>query len=295
MANATLLFLATDDGLILLSDPADQRRWRRSAHQFQGSMVQSVWVNPSNPLVVLVIADGRTHRSVDGGQTWTVLTMGDLLAPDARLYASLRHSSLVCARSGNVLFTSDDAGASWNATVLSDASGAFAVDDAGRFYRTVGAQILASDDRGVTWNAYGPPLPETIHTLVTLPDRSGTLCALAGGRVYVIEHESWRLISGIPGEALACAVLAGRTPVVLAALAEGGAVRGTLDAWEPARVAFPWTGAATILKPTGYHIDTAFAASSTGEVAMSVDRGRSWLMVRHDLATIRDIVTARLA
>ncbi len=295
MANAILLFLATDDGLALLSDPAGQRRWRRSMHQFQSSIVQSVWVDASNSLVVLVIADRLLYRSVDGGQTWTTLHPGDLLTPNARLYAAPRHPSLVYLLSGDMLFTSDDAGVAWRTLSLTDESGGFTIDDAARLYRSCGAQILASDDRGETWHVYSPPLPGTIRILNAIPGQSGTLCALADGCVYVVERASWRPVSGLPGEALACTALTGTPPTLLTALAEGGVVRGTPDAWEPIIVECPWTGATTILKPAGHHIDTSFAASTTGDVAISVDRGRSWTMVCQGLATVRDLVSARLA
>ncbi|MFQ3630216.1 WD40/YVTN/BNR-like repeat-containing protein [Roseiflexus sp.] len=294
MANAILLFLATDDGLALLSDPAGQRRWRRSMHQFQRSIVQSVWVDASKPLVVLVIADRLLYRSVDGGQTWATLNAGDLLTPNARLYAAPRHPSLVYLLSGDVLFTSDDAGAAWRRTSLANESGGFAIDDDARLYRSCGAQILTSDDRGETWHVYSPPLPGTIRILNAMPGQPGTLCALADGCVYVVERASWRPIGDLPGKALACTALTGTPPTLLAALTEGGIIRGTPDAWEPVIVECPWTGATTILKPARHHIDTSFAVSTTGDVAISMDRGRSWTMVCQGLATVRDLVSARL-
>ena len=42
MAKATLLFIGTDDELVLFSDPAGQGRWLRSAHQLQDNVVQSI-------------------------------------------------------------------------------------------------------------------------------------------------------------------------------------------------------------------------------------------------------------
>lgn len=295
MAKATLLFLATNDGLALFSDPANQGRWLRSAQAFQGSAVWSIWIDQSNPLITLVIADERVHRSVDGGQTWTAQTMDDPLAPDAAFYDTPRQPSWVALLSGDTLFLSDDAGAHWRRITLPDAYGAFAVDDTGRFYGALDDQTLASDDRGVTWTRYGSPLPGAIRALRAVPGTAETLCALVDGRVYAIERAVWRLIDGIPDEAIVCAALAGAPPTLLAALANGGTVRGSLDGWEPVIAALPWEGAATLLKPAQYHMDTAFAASATGEVAMSADRGRSWNLVRRGLATVYDIAAARLA
>jgi photosystem II stability/assembly factor-like uncharacterized protein len=295
MAKATLLFLATDDGLVLLSDPAGLGRWVRSVHAFQGSTVQSVWVDGSNPLITLVIADGRVYRSVDGGQTWTMPTIVVPLAPGAALYGAPRQPSFAGLLSGDALFTSDDAGVHWRRIALPGAYGAFTVDDAGRFYGALDGQMLASDDRGATWKRYGAPLPGAIRMARAVPGTPETLCALVDGRVYAVEHEVWRLIDGIPGEATACTALAGATPTFLVALKGSGTVRGSLDGWELAIVALPWEGAATVLTPARYHMDTAFVASATGEVAISTDRGRSWNLVRRGLAAVHNIAAVRLA
>ncbi|GIW00740.1 hypothetical protein [Roseiflexus sp.] len=295
MAKATLLFLATDDGLTLLSDPANQGRWLRSAHHFQGSAVQSVWVDHSNPLITLIIAAGRIHRSTDGGQTWMAPAINDPLAPSSVLYGAPRQPLFVGLLVGDTLFVSDDAGAHWRRITLPGAYGAFAIDDDGRFYGARDRQVMVSDDRGATWKPYGAPLPNVPRVLSAAPGMANVICALADGRVYAIERENWRCIDGMPGKATTCTALAGAPPTLLAALTDGGVVRGSLDGWEPTIAALPWKGAATILKPAGYHMDTAFAASATGEVAISTDRGRSWNLVRRGLAAVRDIAAARLA
>lgn len=295
MAKATLLFLATDNGLETFSDPAGQGRWLRGPRAFQGAAVRSVWVDASNPLITLVVANGCVHRSRDGAQTWTTLTIGDPLTPKAALHGALHQPSFVGLLSGDSLFVSDDAGASWRQIALPGAYGAFAIDDVGRFYSALDTQVLASDDRGATWEPYGVLLPDAPRALIAAPGTTETLCALAGGRVYASERTGWRLIDGIPEEATSCIALAGATPTLIAALAGGGTVRGSLDGWEPVIVALPWEGAATVLKPARYHMDTAFAASAAGEIAISTDRGRSWNLVRRGLATVYDIAAARLA
>lgn len=295
MAKATLLFLATDDGLALLSDPAGQGRWLRGPHALQGAAARSVWVDASNPLVTLVIANGRVYRSADGAQTWTELTIGDPLAPGAALYGALRPPSCVGLLSGDSLFLSDDAGACWRELTLPGAFGAFAINDAGRFYGALDTQVLVSDDYGATWEPHGVVLPDSPRALIAAPGMAETVCALAGDRVYAGERFGWRLIDGLPGEAIACIALAGATPTLIAALAGGGTVRGSFDGWEPAVVALPWDGAATVLKPARYHVDIAFAASAAGEIAISTDRGRSWRLARRGLANVHDIAAVRLA
>lgn len=295
MAKATLLFLATDDGLTLLSDPAGQGRWLRGPYMFQGTSVRSVWIDRSNPLITLVIADECIHRSTDGGQTWTMLDIAEPLTPEAALYEAPGQPSFVGLLSGDALFASDDAGASWRRIALPGAYGVFAIDSAGRFYGALHAQVLASNDHGATWEPYGAPLPGAVRVLMAVPGMAEILCALVAGRVYAVERGVWRLIEGIPGEPTVCTTLAGAPPTLLAALIDGGVVRGSLGAWEPHIASLPWEGATTLLKPAGYHMDTAFAASAAGEVAISADRGRSWNLVRRGLAPVRDIAAARLA
>lgn len=295
MAKATLLFIGTDEGLVLLSDPAAQGRWLRSAHQLQGNVVQSVWVDPSNPLIVLVIADRHVLRSSDGGQTWQTVRIASDLTATAALYGDSRRPALVYLLVDNFLFESRDAGVTWRAMTLPGQCAGCAIDGNGRLVVAAGHQVLIDGDQRAQWTPLGSPLPGVIRMLVTSPGGAGALCALTGGEVYAWAQEAWRRIDGLPGEATVCAVLAGATPTLLAALTDGGIVRGTLHAWEPTLVALPWASATTVLSPVGYHMDTVFASSAHGDVAISQDRGRSWTVVRRSLAAVRSVAAARLA
>ncbi len=295
MAKATLLFIGTDDGLVLLSDPAGQGRWLRSAHQLQGNVVQSVWVDPSNPLITLAIADSCVLRSSDGGQTWQMVRLESDLTATAALYGDPRRPALVYLLANDLLFESRDAGGTWRTIALPGQCNGCAIDGAGRLVVASGNQALIGGEQSAQWTPLGSPLPDVIRMLATPPGGAGALCALAGGVVYVFAQDAWRRIDAIPGEAATCAVLAGVTPTLLAALTDGGIVRGTLHAWEPTVVALPWESATTVLSPAGYHMDTAFASSAYGDVAISLDRGRSWTVVRRGLAAVRSIAAARLA
>ncbi|MGQ9548536.1 MAG: WD40/YVTN/BNR-like repeat-containing protein [Roseiflexus sp.] len=295
MAKAMLLFIGTDDGLVLLSDPAGQGRWLRSAHHLQGSVVQSVWVDSSNPLITLAIADRHVLRSSDGGQTWqTVQIEGDLTATTV-LCGDPRRPALVYLPADNRLFESRDAGATWHAIALPGQCSGCAIDGNGRIVVASGNQVLIYTGQSAQWTPLGSPLPGIIRMLVTPPGGGSALCALAGGSVYIFAQDAWRLIDALPQEVVTCAVLGGATPTLLAALAKGGIVRGTVHAWEPTIVALPWESAATALAPVGYHLDIALASSVCGSVAISPDRGRSWTVVRRGLAAVRSVAAARLA
>jgi hypothetical protein len=295
MAKATLLFIGTDDGLVLLSDPAGQGRWLRSAHQLQGSVVQSVWVDPSNPLITLAIADRRVLRSSDGGQTWQTVRLESDLTATAALYGDPRRPALVYLLANDLLFESRDAGGTWRTIALPGQCNGCAIDGAGRLVVASGNQALIGGERNAQWAPLGSPLPDVIRMLATPPGGAGALCALAGGVVYVFAQDAWHRVDHLPGEVATCAVLAGAAPTLLAALTDGGIVRGTLHAWEPAVVALPWESATTVLSPAAYHMDTAFASSAHGDIAITLDRGRSWTVVRRGLAAVRSIAAARLA
>lgn len=92
------------------------------------------------------------------------------------------------------------------------------------------------------------------------------------------------------------AMLPGREPVLLR-VAAGGIERSTDDGatWEATTADAPWHGSITVVQPSGYHIDTAFAGSDGGQIAISTDRGRTWHMIKQDLPPVRSIVAARLA
>ena len=71
MAKAGLLFVGTDDGALLFSNPNNIGRWLRIGQPFRGQVVRAIWPLPDNPLVVFAAVQGQgLQRSDDGGQSW---------------------------------------------------------------------------------------------------------------------------------------------------------------------------------------------------------------------------------
>ena len=71
MAKAGLLFVGTDDGAVLFSNPNNIGRWLRIGQPFRGQAVRALWPLPDNPLVVFAAVQGLgLQRSDDGGQSW---------------------------------------------------------------------------------------------------------------------------------------------------------------------------------------------------------------------------------
>ena len=79
MAKAGLLFVGTDDGIVLFSDPGGTGRWLRIGQELHGRRIRAVWPAVDTPLVVLVAVEGAgLQRSADGGQSWQEVLDADV-------------------------------------------------------------------------------------------------------------------------------------------------------------------------------------------------------------------------
>jgi photosystem II stability/assembly factor-like uncharacterized protein len=297
MAKAGLLYVGTDDGLVLFSEPGAAGRWLRVGHVLRGELVRAVWASAESPLLVLAGTATGLYGSADGGQTWeaglaqpVVALAGERTAPQT-VYLTTQAGDL---------YRSDDAGVTWaRGEPGAWPAGAPALPapdpaDAHRVYVAVGAQVWSSGDGGVSWARYGEGLPAPAERLLCGPGQAGVLYALAEG-LHRCGHATaaWEHLGGAGGVALAG--LAGKEPVLL--LADAGGVSRSPDegaTWEPGAPDAPWSGGVTALAAALYHIDTAFAGSAGGQVAISADRGRTWQMLRQDLPPVRALVAARL-
>lgn len=217
MAKAALLFVGTDDGLVLFSDPGGIGRWLRVGQVLGGESVRALWAQPDNPQVVLAAAGKRLQRSEDGGRSWQPVR-DDLEVQALHGDRSTPHEVVLLTSSGAHLM-SQDAGQTW---VAAESGGAAATS-----------------------------------TETMLPGREPVLLRVAEGG---IERS-----------------------------ADGGAT------WETTATDPPWNGTITVVQPSGYHIDTTFAGSDGGQIAISTDRGRTWQMIKQDLPAVRSVAAARLA
>src|SRR5678815_4301877 len=112
MAKAGLLFVGTDDGAVLFSNPNNIGRWLRIGQPFRTQVVRALWPLPDNPLVVFAAVQGLgLQRSDDGGQSWQ-------LALDLDAAGVVGHhgdpSALYAWTSGGDVYASNDAGARWD-------------------------------------------------------------------------------------------------------------------------------------------------------------------------------------
>jgi len=302
MAKAGLLFVGTDDGLVLFSNPNNIGRWLRIGQPFREKVVRAVWPHADNPLVVLAAVAGMgVQRSDDGGQSWHMsfaaeasALAGARLAPD-RLYLSTADGTI---------YRSDDAGIMWASCSVGGWPGPrdtrliVAAKDAETIY--VGSSdgsAWVSRDGGSGWARFGDRLAAPVAALSESFLPRGMLLALAGGALYQSDGTApWRELT-LPGPATeALAALMGQVPVLLVAQAEGGIARSDDSGatWTIADLERPTTASIGVIVPVSYHIDMAFAGDGAGALRTSGDRGRSWQIVKENLPPIRSIAAARL-
>ncbi len=302
MAKAGLLFVGTDDGAVLFSNPNNIGRWLRIGQPFRGQAVRALWPLSDNPLLVFAAVQRLgLQRSDDGGQSWQA-------ALDLDIEGVVGHHAaprvLYAWTAGGELYASEDAGAHWDLRVsdgrpaIGAAQLVVAANDARQLYVAQADGIWASSDAGATWARFGEQVLDGVQALAAHPTRPGRLYAIAARALHSCDGtaERWQLDTSAPAVDWPLAILAGRQPVLLAN-ANGGIVRGdeASASWTTAALDGGWGGAITVIAPVGYHIDTAFAGSAGGRLATSTDRGRTWQLLKQDLPPIRSVTAARLA
>jgi hypothetical protein len=301
MAKAGLLFVGTDDGVVLFSNPNNIGRWLRIGQPFRGQAVRALWPLPDNPLVVFAAVQGLgLQRSEDGGQKWQV-------ALDLDIVGVLGHydmpSVLYAWTVGGELYASNNAGEHWEPRLADERMAGdvvclvLAADDARQLYFVQADGVWASSDAGATWARFGEQIPDNVQALAAHPTRSERLYTVAASTLYSCDGITarWQRDSSAPSIDQPLAILAGQQPVLLAKAGDEIARGDEASAsWMTAALDGGWNGPITVIMPVGYHIDTAFAGSAGGRLATSTDRGRTWQLLKQDLPPIRSIVAARL-
>jgi photosystem II stability/assembly factor-like uncharacterized protein len=300
MAKAGLLFVGTDDGIVLFSDPGGAGRWLRIGQELRGQAVHAVWPAADTPLVVLAAVEGAgLQRSADGGQSWR-----QALDADVRSLAGHPRDpqALYLGTANGDIYRSADSGANWELCpqdarpTAGVARIVVAADEPRRLYAGLSAGgVWASADGGTSWRPYGAGLSDAI---VDLASASNALYALAAGMLHrsASAEARWERLQAGAEPSVALAALVGKEPALL--LAQPSGIARSADggaSWAAGAVEFPWEGGVTTIAAVRYHIDTALAGSAGGQLAQSVDRGRTWQVLKQGLPPLRDIAAARLA
>lgn len=307
MAKAGIVYVGTDDGVVILSDPASIGRWRRIGHELAGESVRAIVAHSALVIDLAVVGLGVQH-SDDGGQSWQQRSEEDVVALASHPSTP---GSVLLATSAGAIQRSDDNGATWRILAQGDLPAAdiaqLLVDPQAPERVLValrGGNVWASDD-GNQWSIFGAGAPVDLDGLVASLGRSGTLFATSGDSLWSVAapDAQWSEAAGALPAPLsgALAVLAGKTEVLLAAASDPQGAHSLLRSdddgasWQIASTEAPLEAPVTVIAPAAYHPDTAWAGTSGGHLLLSDDRGRSWRVVAHDLAPVRSLAAVRLA
>jgi photosystem II stability/assembly factor-like uncharacterized protein len=137
-----------------------------------------------------------------------------------------------------------------------------------------------SDDGGQSWAPATVPPGDAA---------SGPLVATAQGMAR------WTGAHAPQIAASALAMLSGNQEILLAAT-PGGLLRSEDGGatWQAASVDSGPTGVVQVIMPASYHMDQAWAGTSSGQLLRSVDRGRTWQTVAQLPAAILSLAVVRL-
>jgi photosystem II stability/assembly factor-like uncharacterized protein len=113
MANSTIIYACTDDGLAIFNKPGTLPEWLPPRMVLQGRHVGGAWAEPGPPIRVLVAADGGLLLSESGGRMWEEVGPQDL---EGRI-VSLDHDEgrhlLLAMTDDGALWVSSDGGVTW--------------------------------------------------------------------------------------------------------------------------------------------------------------------------------------
>ncbi len=198
-------------------------------------------------------------------------------------------ASLVYVGTTNGLITLSDPGGTgrWRqigTTLEGQPINAVAAEDALTLVVTTPNGAQRSDDGGQNW------APATMPGTPSADPAAGPLVATAQG----IARWTGGRAPQITASALA--MLSGNEEVLLAATATG--MQRSEDggaSWQAAQTEAAIDGTVNVIMPASYHMDQAWAGTSTGQVLRSADRGRTWQAVAQLPAAILSLVVVRLA
>jgi photosystem II stability/assembly factor-like uncharacterized protein len=235
MANSTIIYTCTDDGLAIFNKPGTLSEWLPPRNVLQGQRVASAWSEPGPPIRVVVVADGKLLLSESGGRMW------DAVGPHG--IEGLQALALDYDATTQTLRSVNEDGSTWIST-----------------------------DGGATWEI--APREEILPAGPT----PGYAAQLPPGTLVSVE---------IPGAVGTPPALVAGTPDGLQVSPDGG------DTWEEPDL--PRAGSITALERDPERRDRLYAATSTGYLFESGNRGQSWQAInREPVAQVRALFVLRI-
>lgn len=271
MAKAELVFIATADGVLTLSNPGGIGRWLKAGHTLQSQPIVAIWANPLDPTMLIASGVTTRWRSNDGGQQWHAMNIPAM----HQFIASRTTPARIVAHDGTLAYISHDTGITWQtlgtATQLSAGGDMIWYGDA--------TTSQCSRDGGLTWQH--TPIGQHIYF-----SNDGAQ------RITDTSNNQWLTDSGgiplPPANWHAVTILAG-APLAIVAIVDHH-LYGYHTTWQMSAPAIT----PHVIHPTTYHPDRVWVGANDGTLWYSENRGLDWMHIRTGLPPINAIASARL-
>lgn len=284
MANSTILYACTEEGLAIVNKPGTASEWLPPRIVLRDQAFVSVWAETGPPIRVLAATwEGDLLLSETGGRMWSSVP---LAAPVAALFEMGTPASIYVVLQNGSIQVSSDGGASWStleATLppgIQVSAGEPVSTSNGAIYlmgqREEESVLLRTSTTGGMWQV----LP--LHDVDTIARDSATgkLYALTADGVHVSEDAAsdvWSLLGNSPADGNAILVIpapAGKQPSIVVSTPSGLFLSPEGSTW--GQVVLPHPGVVTSLASDPQRRDRLYAATATGYLAESGNRGQTW-------------------
>lgn len=283
MANSTILYACTEDGLAIVNKPGTSTDWLPVRVVLPEKAVASAWAEPGPPIRVLAATwEGELLLSENGGRTWLPV---QLVASVAALFEIGAPPAIFVALQNGTLMTSMDGGVTWDslparlpAGIQVSAGEPVATSDNDIYLlgrRDAEAVLLRTTVAGGEWCL----LPVVEVDAVTRDPSTGSLYALTADGVQTSgdRGDVWTLMPDSPADGnaiLAISAPAGKRPSLVVSTPLGLFLNSDGDAWR--QVDLPRPGVVTVFARDPQRRDRLYAATATGYLLESGNRGQSW-------------------
>lgn len=302
MANSTILYACTEDGLAIVNKPGTSTEWLPARVVLRDKAVASAWAETGPPIRVIAATwEGELLLSENGGRTWLP---AQLVESVAALFEMGEPAAVFVALQDGSLLTSTDGGVTW--ATLTAALPPSVTVTSGELVATGGEAIYLlgrQDDEGVLlrtsagggeWRV----LPLSGVDAVTLDRATGNLYAMTEGGVQVSDSQgdSWTLMLASPADGnaiLAIPAPAGKQPSLVVGTPQGLFLSPEGSTWRP--IDLPRPGVVTAFAADPQRRDRLYAATATGYLMESGNRGQSWQPINADpLAAVSYLYVIRI-
>ena len=280
MANSTILYICTAHGLGIVNKPGTSTEWLPLRLVLQDRAVVSAWAEPGPPIRVMVVtSSGDMLLSENGGRTWSpVAGLGSVAGIFETDDPLILH---VVMENGTVARTSDG-GLTWETLPFAPGlvqvpSGAKVIPAGEEIYllgTSKGSPVLLRGN--LTTGDWTDMELEGVVAVAHDADKDG-LYACAPLGLYASAGPGWTLLPASPRDGNSIVAIPGaaaKPPSLLVGTPTGLSVSPDTNAWQT--IDLPHQGTITAFARDPERRDRVYAATGTGFLLESGNRGQSW-------------------